>query len=64
MVSLGFFVGVLDISLGVTSSAITTVHSMVIKKSLDVIKGSTMNPVLVHESAQRDGRYPPHHTRW
>jgi len=43
MVTLGFFVGVLDISLGVASSAITTVYSMVIKKGLDVIKGSTMN---------------------
>jgi len=33
----------LDIGLGVASFAITTLHSVVIKKSLDVIKGSTMN---------------------
>ncbi|KAG1773611.1 hypothetical protein EV702DRAFT_1009918 [Suillus placidus] len=52
IVTLGFFVGVfLDsipmvlagIGFGVASSAITAVHSVVIKKSLDVVKGSAMN---------------------
>ncbi|KIJ59886.1 hypothetical protein HYDPIDRAFT_32761 [Hydnomerulius pinastri MD-312] len=52
IVTLGFFVGVfldsieasvLGISFGVASSAITAVHSVVIKKSLDVVKGSAMN---------------------
>lgn len=33
----------LGICFGVASSAITAVHSVVIKKSLDVVKGSTMN---------------------
>ncbi|KAG1888236.1 hypothetical protein F4604DRAFT_1916157 [Suillus subluteus] len=52
IVTLGFFVGIfLDsvrmvlagIVFGVTSSAITAVHSVVIKKSLDVVKGSAIN---------------------
>lgn len=52
IVTFGFFVGVfldavpmtlLGIGFGVASSAITAVHSVVIKKSLDVVKGSTMN---------------------
>ncbi|OAX43767.1 hypothetical protein K503DRAFT_730980 [Rhizopogon vinicolor AM-OR11-026] len=52
IVTLGFFVGVfldavpmalLGICFGVASSAITAVHSVVIKKSLDVVKGSAMN---------------------
>ncbi|KAF9224724.1 hypothetical protein BS17DRAFT_778915 [Gyrodon lividus] len=52
IVTLGFFVGVfldsipislLGIGFGVTSSAITAVHSVVIKKSLDVVNGSAMN---------------------
>lgn len=49
VVTLGFFVGIfldaipialLGISFGIASSAITAVHSVVIKKSLDVVKGS------------------------
>jgi len=52
VVTFGFFVGVfldavpmtlLGIGFGVASSAITAAHSVVIKKSLDVVKGSTMN---------------------
>lgn len=52
MVTLGFFVGIfldatpialLGIAFGVASSAITAVHSVVIKKSLDVVKGSAMH---------------------
>ncbi|KAG1861141.1 hypothetical protein DFJ58DRAFT_725836 [Suillus subalutaceus] len=52
IVTLGFFVGIfLDsvrmvlagIVFGVASSAITAVHSVVIKKSLDVVKGSAIN---------------------
>ncbi|KAG2073871.1 hypothetical protein BDR04DRAFT_1072027 [Suillus decipiens] len=52
IVTLGFFVGVfLDsvpmvlagVGFGVASSAITAMHSVVIKKSLDVVKGSAMN---------------------
>ncbi|KAH7882902.1 hypothetical protein F5I97DRAFT_1938821 [Phlebopus sp. FC_14] len=52
VVTLGFFVGVfldaisislLGVGFGVASSAITAVHSVVIKKSLDVVKGSAMN---------------------
>jgi len=52
VVTLGFFVGVfldavpialLGIVFGVASSAITAVHSVVIKKSLDVVKGSAMH---------------------
>lgn len=52
IVTLGFFVGVfldsvpmglIGIGFGVSSSAITAVHSVVIKKSLDIVKGSAMN---------------------
>ncbi|KAN0094825.1 hypothetical protein V8E55_003112 [Tylopilus felleus] len=52
VVTLGFFVGIfldakpialLGIAFGVASSAITAVHSVVIKKSLDVVKGSAMH---------------------
>ncbi|KAG9313742.1 hypothetical protein JVU11DRAFT_6097 [Chiua virens] len=52
VVTLGFFVGIfldgeeilmLGIGFGVASSAITAVHSVVIKKSLDVVKGSAMH---------------------
>jgi len=52
VVTLGFFVGVfldavpmrlLGVGFGVASSAITAIHSVVIKKSLDVVKGSAMN---------------------
>ncbi|KAH7912497.1 hypothetical protein BJ138DRAFT_1083485 [Hygrophoropsis aurantiaca] len=52
VVTLGFFVGVfldsipmslVGVSFGVASSGITAVHSVVIKKSLDVVKGSAMN---------------------
>jgi len=52
VVTLGFFVGIfldstpialLGITFGVASSAITAVHSVVIKKSLDVVKGSAMH---------------------
>jgi GDP-fucose transporter C1 len=52
VVTLGFFVGVfldavpmalLGVGFGVASSAITAVHSVVIKKSLDVVNGSAMN---------------------
>ncbi|KAG8215983.1 hypothetical protein J3R82DRAFT_7969 [Butyriboletus roseoflavus] len=52
IVTLGFFVGIfldavpialLGIGFGVASSAITAVHSVVIKKSLDVVKGSAMH---------------------
>jgi len=52
VVTLGFFVGVfldatplipLGIAFGVASSAITAVHSVVIKKSLDVVKGSALH---------------------
>jgi GDP-fucose transporter C1 len=52
VVTFGFFVGVfldavpmalLGVGFGVASSAITAAHSVVIKKSLDVVKGSAMN---------------------
>lgn len=52
VVTLGFFIGVfldaipispLGITFGVTSSAITAVHSVVIKKSLEVVHGSAMH---------------------
>lgn len=52
VVTLGFFVGIfldavpialLGIVFGIASSAITAVHSVVIKKSLDVVKGSAMH---------------------
>ncbi|KAG1743725.1 uncharacterized protein EDB91DRAFT_223605 [Suillus paluster] len=52
IVTLGFIVGVfldsvpmmlVGIGFGVASSAITAVHSVVIKKSLDVVKGSAMH---------------------
>lgn len=52
VVTLGFFVGIfldatpialLGIAFGVSSSAITAVHSVVIKKSLDVVKGSSIH---------------------
>jgi len=52
IITLGFFVGVfldsvpvsmIGIFFGVTSSAITAVHSVVIKKSLDVVGGSALN---------------------
>lgn len=52
VVTLGFFVGVfldgthvslVGISFGVASSMITAVHSVVIKKSLEVVKGSTLH---------------------
>lgn len=52
IVTLGFFVGIfldsvpmalVGIGFGVTSSAITAVHGVVIKKSLDMVKGSAMN---------------------
>jgi len=52
IVTLGFFVGVfldaipmslVGVSFGVTSSAITALHSVVIKKSLDLVKGSALN---------------------
>lgn len=52
IVTLGFFIGVfldaipislLGIGFGVASSAITAVHSVVIKKSLDVVNGSAMH---------------------
>ncbi|KAG6380102.1 hypothetical protein JVT61DRAFT_8187 [Boletus reticuloceps] len=52
VVTLGFFVGIfldstsialLGITFGVASSAITAVHSVVIKKSLDVVKGSALH---------------------
>ncbi|KAG6333584.1 hypothetical protein ID866_5500 [Astraeus odoratus] len=52
IVTLGFFVGVfmdavpisrLGIAFGVTSSAITSVHSVVIKKSLDIVHGSALH---------------------
>lgn len=52
VVTVGFFVGVfmdaiaispLGITFGVTSSAITAVHSVVIKKSLEVVHGSAMH---------------------
>lgn len=52
IVTLGFFVGIfldaipialLGIAFGVSSSAITAVHSVVIKKSLDVVQGSAMH---------------------
>ncbi|KAI6015073.1 hypothetical protein F5J12DRAFT_815715 [Pisolithus orientalis] len=52
VVTLGFFIGVfldaipissLGLAFGVTSSAITAVHSVVIKKSLDVVHGSAMH---------------------
>jgi GDP-fucose transporter C1 len=51
VVTLGFFVGVfldgtpislVGVSFGVASSGITALHSVVIKKSLDVVKGSTL----------------------
>jgi len=51
IVTLGFFVGVfldgtpisvVGVGFGVASSAITAVHSVVIKKSLDVVKGSAL----------------------
>jgi hypothetical protein len=52
IVTFGFFIGVfldaipmslVGISFGVTSSAITALHSVVIKKSLDVVKGSALH---------------------
>lgn len=52
IVTLGFFVGVfldaipisvVGVSFGVVSSAITALHSVVIKKSLDVVKGSALH---------------------
>ncbi|KIO11267.1 hypothetical protein M404DRAFT_839224 [Pisolithus tinctorius Marx 270] len=52
VVTLGFFIGVfldaipissLGLAFGVTSSAITAVHSVVIKKSLEVVHGSAMH---------------------
>lgn len=52
MVTVGFFIGVfldgtpvslIGISFGVLSSMITASHSVVIKRSLDVVKGSTLN---------------------
>ncbi|EGO01010.1 hypothetical protein SERLA73DRAFT_179036 [Serpula lacrymans var. lacrymans S7.3] len=52
IVTLGFFVGVfldgtpisvIGVSFGVASSAITALHSVVIKKSLDVVKGSALH---------------------
>ncbi|KAI6025996.1 hypothetical protein EDC04DRAFT_224834 [Pisolithus marmoratus] len=52
VVTLGFFIGVfldaipispLGVAFGVTSSAITAVHSVVIKKSLEVVHGSAMH---------------------
>jgi GDP-fucose transporter C1 len=52
VVTLGFFVGIfldatpialLGIAFGIASSAITAVHSVVIKKSLDVVNGSAMH---------------------
>ncbi|KAG0699051.1 hypothetical protein DFH29DRAFT_1015998 [Suillus ampliporus] len=52
IVTLGFFVGVfldsdpmalMGVGFGVASSAITAVHSVVIKKSLDVVKGNAMH---------------------
>ncbi|OCH84349.1 hypothetical protein OBBRIDRAFT_764406 [Obba rivulosa] len=52
VVTLGFFVGVfldgtsisaVGVSFGVASSLITAVHSVVIKKSLDVVKGSALH---------------------
>lgn len=52
VVTLGFFVGVfldgtnvslVGISFGVASSMITAVHSVVIKKALDVVKGSALH---------------------
>jgi len=52
IVTFGFFVGVfldaipmslVGVSFGVTSSAITALHSVVIKKALDEVKGSAMD---------------------
>lgn len=52
LVTFGFFIGVfldgthvsfVGISFGVASSMITAVHSVVIKKSLDVVKGSALH---------------------
>jgi len=52
IVTLGFFIGVfldgtsvslVGVSFGVVSSLITAVHSVVIKKSLEVVKGSTLH---------------------
>jgi len=52
IVTIGFFVGVfldstpislIGVSFGVASSAITALHSVVIKKSLDVVKGSALH---------------------
>lgn len=52
IVTIGFFIGVfldaipmslVGVSFGVASSAITALHSVVIKKSLDVVKGSAMD---------------------
>ena len=52
IVTLGFFIGVfldaipmslVGVSFGVTSSAITALHSVVIKKALDVVKGSALD---------------------
>ena len=49
---MGFFVGVfldgtqvsvIGVTFGVMSSAITAVHSVVIKRSLDVVKGSALH---------------------
>jgi len=52
MVTMGFFVGVfldgtkvsiIGVTFGVLSSMITAVHSVVIKRSLDVVKGSALH---------------------
>jgi len=52
IVTLGFFIGVfldaipmslMGVSFGVASSAITALHSVVIKKALDIVKGSALN---------------------
>ena len=52
LVTFGFFVGVfldgtgvslVGVSFGVASSMITAVHSVVIKKSLEVVKGSALH---------------------
>lgn len=52
VVTLGFFVGVfldgtavslIGITFGIASSMITAMHSVVIKKSLDVVKGSALH---------------------
>ena len=52
LVTMGFFVGVfldgtqvsfIGVTFGVLSSMITAIHSVVIKRSLDVVKGSALN---------------------